>query len=123
MASVDAALLLFTRLTAKLTEYNEHYLKVLLVSMTIILLSLSKLDQSEGDTENKVKEVLEKATQKLKDWVIHKDVIGGSLFGGKVMGTRLCHPIRELEVCFIYMVHRNEGMLSSSIIIIMKEVE
>ena len=101
MASVNAALLLFTRLTAKLKIYNEHYFDVLLMSMTIILLSLSNLDQSLPDAKNKVnvEEELDKAAQSLELWVVHENVIGGPLFGGKVVNNKLSHPVRELEVC------------------------
>lgn len=95
VASVNAALLLFTHLTAKLTHYNKQYLEVLIVSMTIILLSLSKLDQSASD-ENK--DVLDKAILMLKSWIINENVIGGSLFGGRVVGENLVHSENELEV-------------------------
>ena len=101
MASVNAALLLFTRLTAKLTKYNERYFDVLLMSMTIILLFLSNLDQSLPDAKNKVnvEEELDKATQSLELWVVHENVIGGPHFGGKVVNDKLSHAPRELEVC------------------------
>lgn len=96
VASVDASLLLFTRLTAKLTEYNEHYLDILLMSLTIILSSLSKYVQSVLDADkSKVKEVMDKTAQTLRKWIIKKDVIGGSLFGGSIKDG---HPMRELEV-------------------------
>lgn len=97
VASVDAALLLFTRLSAKLTEYFEHYLEVLVMSMTIILSSLSKYSLSLPDANNdKIKETLDKTGETLREWIINKDVIGGSLFGGSVKDG---YPMRELEVC------------------------
>ena len=96
VASVDASLLLFTRLSAKLTSYKENYLNVLMMSLTIILLSLSKYVMSVPDADkDKVKEVLEKAAETLKEWIIHRDVIGGSIFGGSVNDG---HPEYELEV-------------------------
>ena len=99
-ASVDAALLLFTRLTAKLTKYV--FLEVLLMSMDIILGCLTKLKSTQPDTsDDKVKEVLEKAAPILKEWVVKKDVIGGSLFGGKVNNGFQLH---ELKVLFILLL-------------------
>ena len=99
MASLNAALLLFARLTAKLTNYTQQFLEVLMLSLTIMLFSLSKFDQSAPD-ENKdvVKDVLEKATLMLKDWITNKDVIGGSLFGGRVVSGFLVHSEHELQV-------------------------
>lgn len=99
MPSLNAALLLFARLTAKLTHYNQHFLEVLMLSLTIMLFSLSKFDQSSPD-ENKdiVKNVLNKAIVVLKDWITNQDVIGGSLFGGRVVGGRLVHSENELQV-------------------------
>lgn len=96
MASVDAALLLFKYLTAKLTSYTSHYLEVLKKSMTIILLSLTRLDQYVPDRNKKITEVLEKAARILQDWIVNKNVIGGSSFGGKV---RDGGAMLELEVC------------------------
>ena len=100
-ASVDAALLLFTRLTAKLTNYG--FLEVLLMSMDIILGCLTKLKSTQPDTsDDKVKEVLEKAAPILKEWVVKKDVIGGSLFGGQV--NKLGSQSLELKVLFIFLL-------------------
>ena len=96
VASVDAALLLFIRLSAKLTEYSGHYLDMLLMSMTIILLSLSKYVHSVSNAnKDKVKEILDKTAHTLREWIIKRDVIGGSLFGGSVKDG---HDMRELEV-------------------------
>ena len=99
-ASVDAALLVFTRLTAKLTKYG--FLKVLLMSMDIILGCLTKLKSTQPErSDDKVKEVLEKAAPALKEWVVKKDVIGGSLFGGLVNNG---FQVYELEVLFIFLL-------------------
>ena len=101
VASVDAALLLFTRLSAKLTRYSEHYLDMLLMSMTITLSSLSKYVMSVPDAnKDKVQEILDKTAQTLRGWIIKRDVIGGSLFGGNVKDG---HPMRELEVCTSFL--------------------
>lgn len=96
MASVNAALLLSKCLTAKLTKYSANYSEVIMTSLSAILLSLSKFDQSPdaNKDENKVMEVVEKAAQTFKEWIVHKDV-GGSLFGGRVVDG---HHMRELEV-------------------------
>ena len=108
MASVNAALLLFARLTAKLTHYNQHFLEVLMLTLTIILLSLSKLESAPDENKDIVKDVLDKAILMLKDWITNKDVIGGSLFGGRVMSGNLVHSDDELEVnvfpCIRYRV-------------------
>ena len=67
------------------------------MSLTTILLSLSKFDQSPdaNKDKNKVMEVLGKATQTFKEWIVNKDVVGGSIFGGRVGDG---HHMRELEV-------------------------
>ena len=55
------------------------------MSMDIILGCLTKLNSTQPDTsDDKVKEVLEKAAMALAGWVIRRDVIGGSFFGGRV---------------------------------------
>ena len=97
MASVNAALLLFKRLTAKLTKYNVNYVEVIMTSVTTILLSLSKFNQSPyaNKDKEKVMEVLQKAAQNFKEWIVNKDVVGGSLFGGRVGDG---YHMRELEV-------------------------
>lgn len=102
VATVDAALLLFVRLTAKLTKDNEHNFEVLMMSLTIVLLSLSKFEQNSHANKdtNKVMEVLEMAAHAFMEWIVHKDVIGGSQFGGKA-ADYLC----ELQVC---MYHRSK---------------
>ena len=103
-ASVNAALLLFKCLTAKLTQY--YYLNILLISMTIILLSLSNLDQSLPDAKDKVKEVLDKGAQSLKGWAENEKVVSRPLFGGRVVNDKLSHPMQELKVCIsVFLLH------------------
>lgn len=101
MASVNAALLLFKRLSAKLTKYNANYVEVIMISANTILLSMSKFDQSHDAKKDKngVIGVLEKAAQTFKEWIVNKEVVGGSLFGGRVVDG---HPMRELQVQFFF---------------------
>lgn len=94
LASVDAALLLFQRLTAKLREYMEQHLEVLMMSMTIVLSSLSRVTQFIK--KGRVNEILAEATQTLQKWVIH--VFNGPMFGGRVKCGSLAHSTRELKV-------------------------
>ena len=101
MAAVDAAIFGLKCLTGKLTEYKQYYLDVVLTSLRAVLLSISKLEQCSQDENQKIKEVIEKAAKVLLEWVIHKQVIGGSVFGGSVKNGK---PEKELEVSVLCMV-------------------
>ena len=73
----------------------EQHLEVLMMSMTIILSSLSRVPQFTK--KDRVNEILAEAAQTLQKWVIH--VFNGPMFGGRVKCGGLVHSTQELKVC------------------------
>ena len=95
LPAVTAALHLVTRLFGVLTKSYDHYVNVLIMSVSVVLFSLAKVKPLVAQRrleEGEISEVFARCEQILKDWVVKSDVIGGSNFGGYRKGSE------ELEV-------------------------
>ena len=83
---VTAALLLNRQLTAVLKSHTPHCVEVLKHSISLILSALAQLKVHFPSGEKG--EVIQRAFFSLKDtlwkWIVHPDVIGGSVFGGSL---------------------------------------
>ena len=84
VSMVTAALLLYGELTAKLKSRSPHHVDVLKASISLILFSVAQLKVLFSGDETD--EIINGAFVVLKDtlwtWIVDRDVIGGSVFGG-----------------------------------------
>lgn len=78
---VTAALLLYRELTAKFKGCTPHHVDVLKASISLILFSVAQLKVLfSGDETDEIAFATLKDT--LWTWIVDRDVIGGSVFGG-----------------------------------------
>ena len=86
-------------LTGRLTSKNDSFVNLLRGIITVLLLSLSKLSSNDAI----ISDTFEKCEVALKKWIVHENVIGGSVFGRrwKAQSSKEvlleCAP-RELQV-------------------------
>jgi hypothetical protein len=85
--SFDGALILVMSLFRKQTNIHHyiHYLDVLKMAIRALLISLGKVKPlviQKKLEESKIFEVFGRCQQSLHDWIVRRDVIGGSSFGG-----------------------------------------
>ncbi len=79
---VDAAVLLCSRLTPRLTSARKVYIELLKCSYSLVLSALAQVPDDDGfNREEMVQENLTKLHSSLKAWVANTAVIGGSAFG------------------------------------------
>ena len=114
ISTVNAALLVYRRLTIMLKSRSPHYVEVLKASISLILFAVAQLKICPSDEKD---EVIKEAVARLKgilwDWIVDRKVIGGSMFGGSLPSHYFSGGWKakeELEVlvnvldrCFIVM--------------------
>ena len=80
---VTAALLLYRELTAKLKSRTPHHVDVLKASISLILFSVALLKVLfSGEVADEIVVAFASLKDTLWNWIVHPDVIGGSVFGG-----------------------------------------
>ena len=83
----------------------DHHLDVLKASLSLLLLSLSKIEALM--CPSKVTDAFGVCQVVLQDWVKHPNVIGGSFFGWSIQHyTKLLKADVELQVC-MYIISGN----------------
>ena len=110
-ATVNAAVTLvghlFSELTGKfiLTGRLDYKVEVLMLSLNILLLSLSQVQNHVSKQEpdiTLIRDALKKCQSTLQSWIKRADVIGGSLFGGQIKDVVLLYKHDEFKVCFVW---------------------
>ena len=85
ISMMNAALLLYQRLTVMLKSCTQHYVEVLKTSISLILFAVAQLKMCPSDEKDKIIKV---AFARLKgilwEWIVDRKVIGGSMFGGSL---------------------------------------
>ena len=106
---VHAALLLYGKLTVMLKSCTPHYVDVLKASISLILFAVAQLKALCPSDEN-VKRAFASLKGTLWNWIVNREVIGGSVFGGNLpayysSGMWPWNPRGELEVNTIQMLY------------------
>ena len=106
---VHAALLLYRKLTVMLKSCTPHYVDVLKASISLILFAVAQLKTLCPSDEN-TKGAFASLKGTLWNWIVNREVIGGSVFGGNLpacysSGMWLWNPRGELEVCATQMLY------------------
>lgn len=103
---VVAAQMLYTSLTYKLKTCATHCVEVLKASISLVLFAVAQLKALCPTNEND--EVIKGTFATLKDtlwkWIVNREVIGGSVFGGYLptnYSSAMWKPKEELEVLHI----------------------
>ena len=95
VATINAAILLFTRRFSQMTVKQEHYVMILKYFIRMFISALCVVQniviQSQLD-ESAITDAFKKWESSLKNWIVHPNVVGGSFFGGSKKTTK------ELEV-------------------------
>lgn len=85
VSTVNAALLLYRRLTTILKSCSQHYVAVLKASLSLILFAVAQLKICPSEEKD---EIIKEAFARLKgilwEWIVDRKVIGGSVFGGSL---------------------------------------
>ena len=83
--AINAALLLYRRLTIRLKSRSPHYVEVLKASISLILFAVAQLKIYPSDEKE---EIVEESLARLKgilwEWIVEREVIGGFMFGGSL---------------------------------------
>ena len=83
--TVNAALLLYRRLTIMLNGRFQHYVEVLKASLSLILFAVAHLKICPNEEKDEIsKEAFARLKGILWDWIVDRKVIGGSVFGGSL---------------------------------------
>ena len=106
---VHAALLLHGKLTVMLKSCTPHYVDMLKASISLILFAVAQLKALCPSDEN-VKRAFASLKGTLWNWIVNREVIGGSVFGGNLpayysSGMWPWNPRGELEVNTIQMLY------------------
>ena len=103
---VVAAQMLYTSLTYRLKTRTTHCVEVLKASISLVLFAVAQL-KAFCPTNGK-DEVIKGTFASLKDtlwkWIVDREVIGGSVFGGYLpiyYSSAMWKPKEELEVLHI----------------------
>ena len=103
---VVAALKLYRSLTYKLKTRTTHCVEVLKASISLVLFAVAQLKAFCPSDEND--EVIKGTFASLKDtlwkWIVDREVIGGSVFGGYLptyLSSAVWKPKEELEVLHV----------------------
>ena len=90
--TLEAALLLCTRMFDKLRDNSQNSLKVLSACVECVLWTAYDLQIHSGSGDNNCKQILSNVfdtlSEELKKWIALKDVIGGSVFGSIVLSSK-----------------------------------
>ena len=103
ISMVTATLMLYRQLTVVLRSCTPHYVDVLKASISLILFAVAQLKTlcPNEEADKIFKEAFAHLKGTLWEWVVDREVIGGSFFGGYVP-TRYYSgswkPKEELEV-------------------------
>ena len=102
-AMVKSSLHLCAKLSKKLRSIEENRVKLLRSAFSCALCAIENLYKGGGDKTDRDKAV-ESIRELLKDWIAHREVIGGSVFGHSVQSyfTRSHASWKgkeELKVC------------------------
>ena len=110
-ATVNAAVTLVGHLFSELigrfisTARLDYKVEVLMLSLNILLLSLSQVQNHVLKQEldiTFITDALQKCQTTLQSWIKRKDVIGGSFFGGQIKKMSLLYKHDEFKVCFVW---------------------
>ena len=90
-----------------LTYKSDSFLGLLRASISVFLFSLSNLKSFGKLEETAIIETFKQCEEALRKWIAHKDVIGGSFFGGyvnKVFKTTI-YTSDEMKVQTYTIIH------------------
>ena len=92
VATINAAILLFTRRFSKMTVKHHHYVKILQYFIKMFISALCVVQDIVIQSQSAITNAFKKWESSLKNWIVHPNVVGGSFFGGSKKTTK------ELEV-------------------------
>jgi len=101
---VNASQLLYNLLSAKLKRPYDYYVDVLKDSISLMLFSIAQLNsvcpsEERSERDDIVKAAFDGLQTTVGRWIADSDVIGGSLFGGRIMRyARLDKAEEEFKV-------------------------
>lgn len=103
ISMVTATLMLYRQLTVVLRSCTPHYVDVLKASISLILFAVAQLKTlcPNEEADKIIKEAFARMKGTLGEWVVDREVIGGSFFGGYVPARYYSgnwKPKEELEV-------------------------
>ena len=109
VATKDAAIQLVHYLFSVLTGKMDFQVEILKLSISVLLRSLCQVQNliSKKEVEaDVITAAFGRCQSALQEWVKHPNVIGGSMFGGRVdqYQNRLLHGSAELKVYYNYSV-------------------
>lgn len=85
VATINAAILLFTRRFSKMTVKHQHYVKILKYFIRMLISALcvvhDLVSQNQLD-ESALTDAFKKWESSLKNWLVNPNVVGGSFLGG-----------------------------------------
>ena len=85
ISTMNVALLLYQRLTIMLKSCTPHYVEVLKTSISLILFAVAQLSRCSSDEKDEIiKEAFAHLKGTLREWIVDRKVIGGSVFGGSL---------------------------------------
>ena len=99
---VKASLLLYNLLSTKLRHSYDYYVDLLKNSISLMLFSIAELNSicppdERTEKDHTVQNTFDGLHTTLRKWIVHPDVIGGSMFGGGRILTNT-RRIEELKV-------------------------
>ena len=109
---VKASLLLYNLLSAKLSRNYDYYVDLLKDSISLMLFSIAQLNficppDERKEKDDTIQSTFDGLQTTLWKWIVHSDVIGGSVFGG---GRIFTNSKREEElkvvICSFYSLSR-----------------
>ena len=103
---VTAALMLYRSLTYKLETRTTHCVEVLKASISLILFAVAQLKMlcPINEKDEVIKDTFATLKKVLWEWIVGREVIGGSVFGGYLptpSSSAMWKPKEELEVLHI----------------------
>jgi len=109
---VKASQLLYNLLSAKLKRPHDYYVDVLKDSISLVLFSIAQLNsvcpsEERSERDDIVKAAFDGLQTTVGRWIADSDVIGGSLFGGRIMRYAWLDKAEEefkVETCNLNVV-------------------
>lgn len=103
---VKASLLLYNLLSAKLSRSYDYYVDLLKDSISLMLFSIAQLNSISppDEKDDTIQRTFDGLQTTLWKWIVHPDVIGGSVFGARI----LTNSKREEELKVIFSFYSLE---------------
>ena len=100
---VKASLLLYNLLSAKLSRNYDYYVDLLKDSISLMLFSIAQLNSISppDEKDDTIQRTFDGLQTTLWKWIVHPDVIGGSVFGARILTNSKREE--ELKVIFSFL--------------------